>query len=171
MVRTFGKKGIFFLAIAAGSLICAGGIVSQSPKDKNPYVAAAGFLALSIILVVVAWPKPDDTRREPLLQAVRSNFAKLNPNFAKIPLYAGNGAYTDNKEKITLCLTDPVTNKPYDSNTIMYVALHELAHVISRGIGHGKEFMDNFERLRTRASGLGFFDPSRPITKTYCGTT
>jgi len=172
MVWTFlGKKGVFFLAIAAGSLTCAAGIVLQSPKAKKPYITASAFLALSVVLVVLAWPKPDHTKREPLLQAVRSNFAKLNPKFAKIPLYAGKGAYTDNKEKITLCLTDPVTNQPYDANTIMYVALHELAHVISHGVGHGKEFMENFERLRQRASVLGFFDPSVPITKTYCGTT
>ena len=107
--------------------------------------------------------------KEPLLHQVRRNFKKIDSKFNSIPLYSGDGAYTDNKSEITLCLADPKTNKEYDSNTIMYVALHELAHVISKEIGHGEEFRQNFSKLLLEGEKLGFYDPSKPMTTTYCG--
>ena len=123
-----------------------------------------------LLLLFLALRKPrDDTNSVPLLRLVRANFAKLDPKFAEIPLHAGTSAYTDNKSVITLCLADPATGVSYDINTLMYVALHELAHVISVGIGHGEEFLANFAKLRERAEQLGVYDSSKPIAKTYCG--
>lgn len=140
----------------------------QKPTSQ---AAIGSFILFFVggILVVVGWPRKDDTAREPILQKVRRNFKKLDPAFKTIPLYAGNGAYTDNKSEITLCLADPKTKKEYDSNTIMYVALHELAHVVSKEIGHGEEFRQNFSDLLLEGERLGFYDPSKPMTTTYCG--
>lgn len=127
-------------------------------------------LALFVFLLWAVLREPrDDTAREPLLQTVRSNFTKLDPGFAEIPLRAGTSAYTDDKTSITLCLTDPETGRAYDTNTIMYVALHELAHVVSTKVGHGEEFRRNFARLLDDAAQHGFYDPKRPIPQTYCG--
>ena len=127
------------------------------------------LLFVGLILIWTGWPKDDDTTRFSALEEVRGNFTKINPKFKNIPLYSGNGAYTDNKSEITLCLNNPDTEKEYDSNTIMYVALHELAHVISKGIGHGEEFRQNFSKLLLEGERLGFYDPTKPMTTTYCG--
>ena len=80
----------------------------------------------------------------PVLNRVRENFGKIHPNYSKIPLYKGDSAYTENKARITLCIVNPKTGKYYDMNTIMYVSLHELAHVISKTHGHNTEFKTNF---------------------------
>lgn len=106
--------------------------------------------------------------KHPLLDQVRANFSKIDPKYAEIPLRSGDSAFTENKEVITLCLTDPDTGKDYDINTITYVALHELAHVISTTVGHGKIFRENFQKLLKKGAELGIYDPRRPIPVRYC---
>jgi len=106
--------------------------------------------------------------KHPLLDQVRANFAKIDPKYAGIPLRSGDSAYTENKEVITLCLTDPETKLDYDINTITYVALHELAHVISTTQGHGEIFKKNFAMLLKKGAELGFYDPRKPIPAQYC---
>ena len=105
----------------------------------------------------------------PILNKVRQNFAKLNPEYAKIPLREGDGAYTENKSVITLCLKNPKTDGYYDMNTIMYVALHELAHVVSKTHGHNDEFKGNFSVILRQAARIGIYDPRKEIPTTYCG--
>jgi len=93
----------------------------------------------------------------------------LHPDYAKIPLREGNSAYTENKRTITLCLKDPETKKYYDMNTIMYVALHELGHIVSVTHGHNDEFKKNFSLLLRDAARKGIYDPRKEIPHTYCG--
>ena len=160
---------IFILGIL--SLLCAlwALMVGVQKHDTQSTFGSFVFFLVGIVLVCIGWPRDDDTSKEPILQHVRKNFKKINPEFKNIPLYSGKGAYTDNKSEITLCLSDPSTKKEYDSNTVMYVALHELAHVISKEIGHGEEFRKNFTQLLLEGERLGFYDPSKPMTTTYCG--
>lgn len=105
----------------------------------------------------------------PVLKNVRYNFSLLNPKYANIPLREGNSAYTENKRSITLCLKNPETGETYDMNTLMYVALHELAHVVSESHGHTDEFKRNFVILLREASRIGIYNPRREIPQTYCG--
>lgn len=109
------------------------------------------------------------TVEHPMLDQVRANFAKIHPQYGHIPLKEGSSAFTENKRIITLCLVDPESKVHYDINTIMYVALHELAHVISKKHGHGEEFKRNFNLLLKRAAQLGIYDPRKPIPTSYCG--
>lgn len=113
-------------------------------------------------------PRSYYSSNNPKLAEVRANFSKLNPEYGKIPLREGDSAYTENKEVITLCLVDPDTSTYYDMNTIMYVALHELAHMISKGHGHGDEFKANFASLLRDGARVGIYDPRIPIPSTYC---
>lgn len=114
-------------------------------------------------------PRSYYSHNHPILNQVRANFAKLRPEYANIPLREGNSAFTENKSVITLCLQDPTTKKYYDINTIMYVALHELGHMISRTQGHNEEFRSNFSSLLRKATEIGIYNPSLPIPDTYCG--
>ena len=108
--------------------------------------------------------------KHPILDEVRQNFSKLNPKYALIPLRSGDSAYTENKEVITLCLVDPDSGKFYDMNTIMYVALHELAHVLTPEgkEEHGDAFKQNFSDLLRQGSQIGFYNPRKSIPSTYC---
>jgi hypothetical protein len=128
-------------------------------------------LIFSVALIATAWgisSRSYFSTKHPLLDQVRANFAKINPKYAEIPLRDGDSAYTENKEVITLCLINPDTKQPYDINVLMYVALHELAHVISKSQGHGDEFKNNFSLLLRKGAELGIYDPKKPIPMTYC---
>ncbi len=60
----------------------------------------------------------------------------------------GYTSYTINKHKIHVCIRSRDKEaQVYDSNTLMYVILHELSHLISTTTGHNDEFKDIFKIL------------------------
>jgi hypothetical protein len=65
----------------------------------------------------------------------------------------GETAYTINKgELVKICLRKKMKDKPFHTlNTLMFVVIHELAHIISISIGHNEEFMNNFRFLLREA--------------------
>lgn len=83
-------------------------------------------------------------------------------------------SYTVNKgEKMIFCIRDKETKKLHDINLMMYVALHEFAHVISVTVGHNKEFHKNFNYLLKVAEEMGIYK-KLPLGKQqikYCGLT
>jgi hypothetical protein len=128
-------------------------------------------LAVLVLLGVMAFalsPKSFYSSNHPIIQQVKANFGLINPEYAKIPIQEGDSAYTENKQVITLCLKDPDNGRYYDMNTIMYVALHELSHVICQSHGHGDEFKQKFDEILKKAASLGIYDPNKAIPTTYC---
>ena len=82
-------------------------------------------------------------------------------------------AYSENKgEKLAFCLnTDKKNNKLIDSNTLAFVAIHELAHIATKSIGHTPEFWENFRFLLEEAVDLKIYDPVdyKKKHQPYCG--
>lgn len=110
----------------------------------------------------------------PLLMEIREkleNFAD-NPSeyetIQKLKFFQGKKSYTINKKKVYLCLYDEY-GKPYNMNMLMYVALHELAHVFCDEIGHTPKFHRIFKEFLIRAEQKGIYDSTIPILKNYCG--
>ena len=54
----------------------------------------------------------------------------------------------------------------------MFVALHEMGHVITESIGHTQEFWDNFRYLLEKAIALGVYSKEdfKNNPREYCGT-
>lgn len=91
-----------------------------------------------------------------------------NRNILKeIKLYKGDKSYTINKQNIHLCLKDE-NGKYYDKNMLVYVTLHELAHVICDEVGHTDKFHNIFEELLIKATEQKIYDPNIPIIHDYC---
>lgn len=63
-----------------------------------------------------------------------------------IPLTTNNTSFVLNKgKKVRFCLRRiDNRNKFYDDNTITFVALHELSHMMTHEFGHGQKFWDCF---------------------------
>ena len=70
-------------------------------------------------------------------------------------------SYSVNKgEQISLCIRSKLDNKLYEEdNTIIFVMIHELAHVMSKSIGHTQEFWDNMKYLLIKAHELNIYNP------------
>jgi len=83
-------------------------------------------------------------------------------------------SYSVNKgEQIVFCLRSKDGKEAiHDENTIMFVALHEMGHLMSKSIGHNKEFWDNFAFLLKNAIEDGKYTyqnfKEKPVE--YCGT-
>jgi predicted metal-dependent hydrolase len=82
-------------------------------------------------------------------------------------------SYSINKgEKIVFCLrTKDEEQKLIDINTIIFVAIHELAHLMTKEIGHTPTFWDNMKYLLEHGIDIGIYikhDYSiNPVD--YCG--
>ncbi len=82
-------------------------------------------------------------------------------------------AYSENKgEKIAFCLnTKKNGTKLIDLNTLTFVALHELAHVMTKEEGHKLVFWQNFKFLLENAVAANIYTPidykNNPVE--YCG--
>ena len=82
-------------------------------------------------------------------------------------------SYSVNKgEKIAICLRH--SDKSFmDINTIVFVTIHELAHVMTISTGHTKEFWDNMRFILEQGERIGVY---RPVDysknhEEYCGMT
>lgn len=84
-------------------------------------------------------------------------------------------AYSENKgEKLAFCLnTKKEGNRLIDINTLTFVALHELSHIMTETIGHKQEFWQNFKFLLTNAKEANIYQPIdyKNNPKEYCGMT
>jgi len=115
----------------------------------------------------------DETRKIDIDRLVKNwrpnNISESSPN-NKFTSYSINKG-----EKIVFCIrARDSTKKLVDINTMMFVAIHELGHLMTESIGHTPEFWDNMKYLLQRA--LEMPNPvyqkqnfsSNPVA--YCGT-
>jgi hypothetical protein len=86
--------------------------------------------------------------------------------------------YTVDKSEMHICLrTRDSYEKTYDIDLLMYVVLHELAHLCNFDrfgnpiVGHGKEFIEIFKLLVSEAMLIGIYTYTNYKTnpKEYCG--
>ena len=83
-------------------------------------------------------------------------------------------SYSVNKgEKVVFCLRSRNSEeKLVDDNLLMFVALHEMAHIMTKSIGHTDEFWENFRYLLRQAIEIDLYQPhdfrNNPVE--YCGT-
>jgi hypothetical protein len=83
-------------------------------------------------------------------------------------------AYSENKgEKIAFCLNKNKGNNDnlIDENTLTFVAIHEMSHIMTKSIGHKTEFWDNFQFLLENAKEAGIHKPVdySKEPQEYCG--
>jgi len=86
--------------------------------------------------------------------------SKFNPdNIVETEPESQYTSYSINKgEKIVLCLRSrDGQNRLVKENVLMFVALHELAHIMTKSVGHTDEFWDNFEFILKEAIKYGYY--------------
>ena len=86
-------------------------------------------------------------------------------------------AYSENKgEKVALCLNQKSKDNNehlIDEHTLMFVALHELSHIMTIVHNHKQEFWENFKFILMNAKEANIHDPAdyAKQSKNYCGMT
>ena len=108
-------------------------------------------------------------KTNPVIDELVREVSQVHPVCSQIKIVEGDQSYTLNKKKVFLCLKDKRTGKMYDKNMLIYVLLHELAHVINeKDVGHTPAFHAEFDKLLAIAEEKGIFDPSIPLEEDYC---
>ena len=82
-------------------------------------------------------------------------------------------SYSVNKgEAIAICIRNK-DNTFMNINTILFVTIHELAHVMTLSTGHTKEFWNNMKYLLEEAEKLNLYKPVNynKYNESYCGMT
>ena len=112
------------------------------------------------------------TAVEPRVQALIERFHP--ENMCENDMRDSTTSYSENKgDRIVVCLRNK-TDKSYplvEENTVMFVVLHEMAHLMTFSVGHTPEFWANFRRILNDAIGVGIYQPANyahnPVP--YCG--
>jgi hypothetical protein len=107
---------------------------------------------------------------------VKRLVAHFNPNRIVETLPTSEyTAYSEGKgAKLAFCLRKhKYEMQLIDINTLTFVALHELTHLMTSSIGHKKEFWDNFTFVLEYATEAGLYravDYAKHPSE-YCGLT
>ena len=111
---------------------------------------------------------------KPQIVQMVKNFTPDPYRFVESTPDAEHTSYSVNKgEKIHMCLRqrEGTNEKLVDENIMVFVALHELGHVITPTLGHGPDFWTNFAWLITQAEAIGIYNyqdfKAHPVS--YCG--
>jgi len=142
-------------------------------RERNQVQKASDLLArttekLGYLVENVGQRYPDRDNVKKLVQ----NF---NPSTIKETLPTSEfTAYSENKgEKLAFCLNKKKHNNDnlIDSNTLMFVATHEIAHIMTTSVGHTEEFWNNFKFLLENAVELKLYTPVdyKKEPEGYCG--
>jgi beta-lactamase regulating signal transducer with metallopeptidase domain len=137
--------------------------------DEFVSIILLTFLVIFTFLFVRAVESYED----PKTKEIHQRLIQVDIRAKKISIKGSNQSFTEDKTRTYLCLRDEAGNY-YDDNMLMYVALHELAHAISKSVDvehKTDEFKNNFKMLLAKAESLGFYDPKKPLNYNYCPKT
>lgn len=110
---------------------------------------------------------PNDNRVNRLIENYNDDKISEGSESAKYTSYSINKG-----EKIVLCLRSKDEKKELvELNTMMFVVLHEIAHIVTESYGHTPEFWNNFKWILNEAVNIGIYQSqdfnSKPVE--YCG--
>jgi len=128
------------------------------------------YILLTIIAIICIYLVSLPIIKEHFLVSdLKEKLAIVDPTFRDLDIREGTSAFTEDKSIIYLCLRDEA-GRFYPINTLMYVGLHEIAHLLNRvDFGHTPAFYDQFNKLLCKAAAKGVYDPSAKHPEFYCG--
>ena len=141
-------------------------------RERASMELAANLLAsvtqkLKDLVAYCAKKFPDDEKVQRMVQ-------KFNPTKISETLPTSEyTAYSENKgEKLAFCLNKQKNGyKLIDINTLTFVAIHELAHIMTLSEGHKQDFWANFKFLLEQAKDANIYSPIdyKKNPQPYCG--
>jgi len=141
-------------------------------RERSKMELAANLLAsvtqnLKDLVSYCAKKFPEDENVQRMVQ-------KFNPTKISETLPTSEyTAYSENKgEKLAFCLDKQKNGtKLIDINTLTFVAIHELAHIMTKTEGHKQEFWENFKFLLEQAKDANIYQPVdyKKNNEPYCG--
>lgn len=144
-------------------------------RDREKVDKAADILAAAVVRLkeIVEYVHKKYPENENVKQLVKNFNPKRIVETLPTSKYT---AYSENKgEKMAFCLTKNKENNEdlIDIDTLTFVGIHEIAHIMTKSIGHKDEFWNNFKFLLENAKDAGIYEPIdyKMKPREYCGMT
>jgi hypothetical protein len=141
-------------------------------RNRDDRVEAANMLSLiKTNLIKIVEHLKENNMSDPRVKRLVSKFQPSNIS-ESLP-NTNYTSYSVNKgEKIVFCIRAKDEKESLeDINTMMFVAIHELAHIMTISVGHTDEFWDNMKYLLEKGIKIGVYSQedykSKP--REYCG--
>jgi hypothetical protein len=144
-------------------------------KQEAANLLANIHLTMLKVIDVVNDPKKQENYTPQNLEDIK----RLTKNYRNGNISESNPgnkytSYSINKgEKIVFCIrAKDGSNKLEPLNTMLFVAIHELSHLMTKSIGHNQEFWDNMRFLLNDSINSNLYTKedyfNNPVD--YCGT-
>jgi hypothetical protein len=147
----------------------------QNLPNKEKAVALMAKIRANLTKLYEYYRDTPNVNQEPPVRLFCSRFSA--DVFSENDMQSPDTSYSENKgQKIVVCLRDKTKPPEYpliDENTVMFVMLHEMGHLMTETIGHTPEFWANFKRILQDALQIGIYahvNYARQPTA-YCGMT
>ena len=143
-------------------------------KDKQDAANTLSNVRIKLVKLcdILKQKYPD----KPQIKQMITNFSSDPSRYIEATPDSSHTSYSINKgESVHLCLRERNTHDEsiVSDNVLLFVALHELSHIITKSIGHGPDFWNNFGWLLQEAEREGIYTytnfRSHPVS--YCGVT
>lgn len=149
--------------------------LSYNVRDMPDKQAAADLLARVRMLMKKLYLHLESSFPDkPQVQRLVQNFKPDPERLLESTPDQEHTSFSVNKgQKVHLCLRQRAGGNEtlVDENVMIFVALHEMAHMITQSIGHEPEFWNNFGWLLREAERIGVYKyqdfKSHPVA--YCG--
>jgi predicted metal-dependent hydrolase len=140
--------------------------VDDKAKAANLLAAIRQKLDRVVDYLVKKYPEKDNVAR--LKTKFRAENIEESEAGSKYTSYSVNKG-----EKIVFCIRSKEKEaRLEDENLLVFVALHELGHIMTLSTGHTEEFWDNFRFLLKEAIKIGVYKRQdfKKNPQKYCGT-
>ena len=170
------KGDMVYVKLKNGRTFLVRNIVEKG-KDKEKAAKLLDTVLDNLLLIKKEMETNKKYKDHPAVKRLTNNF-KASSITESLP-ESEYTSYSLNKgEKISMCIRhkkDTGTNKRDDfiaPNTIMFVAIHEMAHVMTKSIGHKDDFWHNMKILLCIAQEKNIYtrEDYKQTNKPYCGT-
>ena len=121
------------------------------------------------IIILIQHLDKKDSKHQGVIRLKNRYRAKI---LCELHKGSSNTSYSVNKgEKLVVCMRSKDDHTFHDDNTIFFVVLHELAHIMTTSIGHKDDFWNNFRYLLKHAITINLYEYQDFNTKPkdYCG--
>lgn len=143
----------------------------QDLPDRDEAAKRMETLQNNISRLFTRYREDPASASEPRIQMMIERFKP--ENMCESDMRDSTTSYSENKgDRIVVCLRQKTKGYPFvDINTVMFVMLHELAHLMTYSVGHTPEFWANFRRILNDAMASGVYQnvnyTQSPVP--YCG--
>lgn len=142
----------------------------MSDKQEAANLMANIRIKLSNLKIHLESKYPDKQQ----VKQLKTNFQAEPARFYESTPEADLTSYSVNKgEAVHLCLRQREKNDEtlVSENVMMFVSIHEMAHMLTKSIGHGDDFWNNFAWLLKEAESINIYKSqdfkAHPVK--YCG--